>query len=360
MDAQSLISFAQLLIGAIFVLVMVNLYLVVRLKDIDPFRKWKSNEINGALFVVFGVVGLIAAGISYASWDDLMILVNDAASEHGEKIDSMFWRTMYVSLFVTILTNALLFYYSWRYRGKPGRKALFYPENNRLEVIWTLVPLFVLILLIGDGINTWHKIFQDPPEESIEVEMYAKQFDWTFRYPGVDNTFGEIGVGYINEGQGNTIGFNFEDSKGHDDILATELHLPVGVPVNFTIRSRDVLHSATLPHFRMKMDAVPGMPTNFWLTPNKTTQEMRDITGNPDFNYEMSCQQICGGAHWNMRRVVIVESMEEYQRWLGQQKAFYTSWEQNFGGPKEVNPVLPAPKELAEDQAVDQEALSLN
>ncbi|MEM6628562.1 MAG: cytochrome c oxidase subunit II [Bacteroidota bacterium] len=361
MEAQSLISIAQLLIGGIFILVLINLYLVVKLKEIDPFRNWKPHEINGALFVVFGIVGTIAAAISYMRWEELMLLVKFPASEHGEVIDSMFWITMAVALFVTLVTNALLFLFSWMYRSKPGRRAQFIPENNMLEIVWTAIPAVVLTALVGYGAYNWLKIFDDPPENAIHIEMNARQFDWTFRYPGPDEEFGNRSVSYINDGQGNTIGLNLEDPKGHDDIiLASDLYLPVGVPVSFTIRSRDVLHSATLPHFRMKMDAVPGMPTNFWLTPTLTTEQMREETGNPDFVYEMSCQQICGGAHWNMRREVVVVTAEEYQKWLGEQKAFYTDWQEKFGEEQVPNPVLPDPKQIAEDPDGNNQEISMN
>ena len=350
MEAQSLISIAQLLIGGIFVLVLINLYLVVKLKEIDPFRNWKPHEINGALFVIFGIVGTIAAGVAYMRWEDLMILVNNPASEQGKVIDDMFWITMAVSLFVTLFTNALLFLFAWMYRSKPDRKAQFIPDNHMLEYVWTAIPAVVLTALVGYGAYNWLEIFSDPPEDAIEIEMNAKQFDWTFRYPGPDKEFGDRGISYINDGLGNTIGLNFEDSKGHDDIILTSaLYLPVDVPVSFTIRSRDVLHSATLPHFRMKMDAVPGMPTYFWITPTMTTEEMREKTGNPEFVYEMSCQQICGGAHWNMRREVVVVTMEEYKKWLGEQKPLYTSLQEKYGEEEFPNPVLPEPQQFAEE-----------
>ncbi len=356
MESQSLINIAQVLIASILLLVIVNLYLVIRLKNIDPFKKWSVNGINGALFMLVGIVGMVAAGVGFSKWYDLMILVRNPASIHGADIDRMFWNTMYVSVAVVILTNSLLFFYSWYYRGKPGRKALFYPENDRLEMLWTAVPAVVLIVLIGDGIRTWNNIFKDVPENAVNIELNGKQFDWTIRYPGSDREYGYTSIDYINDGQGNTIGFNFEDPKSHDDIITTEIHLPVGVPVNFTIKSRDVLHSATMPHFRMKMDAVPGMDTYFWFTPTKTTEEMREITGNPEFNYEMSCQQICGGGHWNMRRVIIVETEEEYKQWLNSQKPFYASWKENFGNEEELIP----DKQMAEESAEDEDAISMN
>jgi len=358
MEAQSLINIAQILIGGILLLVLVNLYLVVKLKEIDPFRRWDADGINGFLFIFFGVVGMVVAGIAAFKWYDLMILVKNPASEHGQDIDRMFWNTMWVSVAVVILTNTLMFYYAWRYRSKPGRKALYYPANDTMEIIWTAIPAVVLILLIGDGIRTWHNIFRDPPSDAIQIELNGKQYDWTIRYPGTDDEFGLTSVEYINDAQANTIGFNFEDEKGHDDIVVTEIHMPVNRAVNFTIKSRDVLHSATLPHFRMKMDAVPGMATNFWLTPTMTTEEMREKTGNPEFNYEMSCQQICGGGHWNMRRVIIVETEEEFQQWLNEQKPFYATWKEN-NAPDTKESAEPD-TQMAEEEVETDRTLSMN
>jgi len=332
MDAQSLIDIAQILLVAIFLMVSVNLYLVFRLKDIDPFAKWNPNVINANLFMLFLIVGLAAAFISTNAWSHKMTLMMNPASEHGVEIDRMMYNTMYVAVFVTILTNILLFYYSWRYRYREGRKALYYPHNNRLEVIWTVVPAVVLTLLVFDGVGVWHDIMRDLPEEklakAVHVEVNGKQFAWTVRYPGDDNQYGDAHVSYINEATGNDIGVNYEDPKSHDDLIVQEIHLPVGRDVQLRIRSRDVLHSATLAHFRVKMDAVPGMPTSFHFKPMVTTKEMREKTGNPEFNYEMSCQQICGGGHWNMRRVVVVETEAEYQAWLKEQgkTPYYETW----------------------------------
>ncbi|RMG31977.1 MAG: cytochrome c oxidase subunit II [Bacteroidetes bacterium] len=332
MDAQVLISFAQVLLVVIFGLVCLNLYLVFRLKEIDPFARWNPSSINGAMFMGFWIVGVIAIIWTTRVWWDEMVMVHSAVSEQGQRIDGMFWRTMAVSILVVLITNTLLFYYAWKYRSKPGRKAYYYPHNNKLELLWTVVPAIVLTLLIFDGVSAWHDIMGKHPEDSVEIEINGKQFEWTFRYPGADNEFGETHVKYINDGTTNSLGFNLKDRKGQDDLVTTELHLPVGRPVKFTIKSRDVLHSATLAHFRMKMDAVPGMATHFWITPTKTTAEMRAETGKEDFNYELSCQQICGSAHYNMRRIVVVETWEEYQNWLSQQTPFYTQYQQINGG----------------------------
>ncbi|MEL6634388.1 MAG: cytochrome c oxidase subunit II [Bacteroidota bacterium] len=334
LEAQSLIQLAQIILIAIFVLVCVNLYLVFRLKEIDPFKKWNPHAINGGLFMVFLIVGLIAAVVSTQEYDKYFTLLYNPNSIHGVEIDRMMWNTMFVSLFVAVVTNIFLFYFSWKYRQKKGRKALYYPHNNKLEIIWTVVPAIVLTLLIFDGVGVWHDIWAEPEEgeEVMYVEVNGKQFGWTVRYPGQDLEFGETHVSYINEDKGNTLGFNMSDKNGMDDLVTYEMHLPVGKKIDMKIRSRDVLHSATIAHFRVKMDAVPGMTTHFPFETRYTTKEYIEKFNKPeDFEFEMSCQQICGAAHNNMRLVVVVETQEEYDAWLAQQRTFAQFYEDTNG-----------------------------
>lgn len=356
MEANTLINLILGLLAVILVLVAYNLNMVFRLKDADPFRNWNATKINGALLLIFMIVGLVAMFYYNGKWDHLYSLVYNPASEHGVAVDTMFWRTMYVSVLVVVVVNVALFYFSWRYQERPGQKALYYPHNNNLEIIWTVVPAIVMTALIGNGVVIWHRIM-DPDdavrEKAINVEFYGRQFDWTIRYSGSDQQLGQTHIKYINSNTGNQLGFNFEDPRTHDDIVVTEIHLPVGVPVHMHIRSQDVLHSATLAQFRVKMDAVPGMPTEFWFTPTVTTAQMREKLKNPDFNYEMSCQQICGAAHYNMRRVVVIETMEAYQKWLAEQKPFFATYrELNGMDTQEETPVAteadPAQAEAAQ------------
>lgn len=346
MEIQTLITLVQLLLLAMLGLVGYNLYLVFKLKGIDPFRNWSANNGNGIIFLLFLIFGGIAAVWSTYSWSDMFLFGQDAASEHGVAIDTMYNRTMLVSILVVIVTNTLLFWFAFQYRGREGQKALYYPHNNKLELIWTVVPAIVMALLIADGVRNWHNIM-DPDEETrasaLDIEFYAKQFDWTIRYPGSDGELGQSHVKFIDINKGNTTGLNFEDQTTRDDIIVTEIHVPVGKPVCMNIRSQDVLHSATLAHFRVKMDAVPGMPTKFYFTPTVTTKEMRKIKDNPDFNYELSCQQICGAAHWNMRRVLVVESEEEYQEWLKAQVPFYQTYLELNGLQPDGTKAAPAP-----------------
>jgi cytochrome c oxidase subunit 2 len=124
---------------------------------------------------------------------------------------------------------------------------------------------------------------------------------------------------------GNALGVDWEDGASHDDLEATEVHLVVNKPVKFVINAQDVIHDVGLPHFRLKMDAVPGIPTTIWFTPKYTTAEMKKITGNKDFVYEISCDQMCGSGHYSMRGVIIVETQEEYNAWMADKKPQYVT-----------------------------------
>ena len=191
----------------------------------------------------------------------------------------------------------------------------------------------------------------DESEDPIVIELYAQQFNWKARYAGEDNTLGMANVRLIDIDRANILGLDESDPNAQDDIITTELHLPVGQPVLFKMRSQDVLHSAYMPHFRAQMNCVPGMTTQFGFTPTVTTAEMRE---NPDiiekvaninalraenrdeiiargqevryeFDYLLLCNKICGKSHYNMQMKIIVETQEEYDAWLNEQTTFKNS-----------------------------------
>src|SRR5205085_1123065 len=167
------------------------------------------------------------------------------------------------------------------------------------------------------------KMTGDAPKDAIKIEITGHQFGWEIRYPGNDGVFGKKNYKLYNHPAGNTLGVDFEDPESHDDIHTSEMHLPVGKPVKLIIHSQDVIHDVGLSHFRMKMDAVPGIPTTMWFTPKYTTEDMKVRTGNPNFVYEISCDQMCGSKHFSMRGVIVVEKQEEYNKWLASQKPEY-------------------------------------
>lgn len=325
MDAQTILTLIKILVPIVFALAAYNTYLIFKLRNVDPFGDWDRNKINGTLLLLFFLIGAPLSIWGTWLYKDLYILITNPASNHGVAIDKLFWVTSAVTGFVFLVTNALLFIFAFQYSGKEGKRALFYPENNKLEIIWTVIPAIVLTLLIASGVSTWWEATDPSPEGSRQIELTGKQFDWTIRYPGADGKFGKITWDSINDASGNTYGYHFSDKNSQDDFNPQEIHLEVGVPVKVNIRARDVLHCASFPHFRMKMDAVPGMTTSLWFTPTITTDSMRMIKADPKFVYELACQEICGGGHWNMRRVISIDTKEQYAEWIKTQKSTYAS-----------------------------------
>ncbi|SFB69402.1 cytochrome c oxidase subunit II [Zunongwangia sp. SCSIO 43204] len=308
--------------------------------DTSQVANNKDNENQGKLMMGFAVFLYLL--MFYCFWTFTNVTLPDAASEHGGKYDNLMLISMLLIMFVQIVTQALLHYFAYKYRGAAGKKALFYADNDKLEFIWTIIPVITLAGLIIYGLFTWTDIMSvNEDEDPIVIELYAQQFSWTARYAGDDNTLGEANVRFI-EGM-NTLGVDQEDSYANDDKVVRELHLPVNKPVLFKLRSQDVLHSAYFPHFRAQMNVVPGMITQFGFTPTVTTEEMRnndDIVDKVErindirrengddsyeFDYFLLCNKICGQAHYNMQMKVVVESEADYEAWLAEQATFEES-----------------------------------
>ena len=270
----------------------------------------------------------------YYSGDASKYFLPESASEHGLNTDRLFWITLAVISFAFVATNLLLFFFPFKYQYKETRTAQFYPDNHKLEIIWTIIPAIVMAVLVIYGWVEWSNITSDAPEEAVEIEIMGKQFNWQVRYPGMDGKLGKYDPKRI-DGI-NSMGVDFSDDNSRDDFMPGTLILPKGRPVALKIRSRDVLHSVFLPHFRVKMDAVPGMPTSFWFTPTVTTEEMREklkaeggtwndlnSKGKPRweaFNYELACTEICGNSHYAMKFAVKVVDAAEYDKWMAEQK----------------------------------------
>lgn len=285
----------------------------------------QSNRINAFLFILFMVLGLAGAWWCNELLYDRTLLAQPAASDHGEKIDYMLWLTIIVTGVVFLLTQVLLFWFAFKYQYSEKRTSYFFPHNNKLELLWTVVPAIFLTVLVGFGLFYWFKITGDAPKDAQIVEITGKQFNWMMRYPGKDNVLGRKNYRLTDASSGNALGVDWEDGASHDDIEASEMHLVVGKPVQLLINAQDVIHDVGLVHFRLKMDAVPGIPTTLWFTPKYTTEQMKKITGNKDFVYEISCDQICGSGHYSMRGVIIVETQEEHDAWLSGKKPQYVT-----------------------------------
>lgn len=316
-----LIALGVLVFVVIFQIAKASEYVSV-LKGEEKTRK-QNNKINAFLLLGFIIFGMIGAWYCNELFYKKTLFPQGSASVEGEDLDFMFMITTAVTGFVFIITQVALFWFSFKYQENDNRKAYYFPHNNKLEVIWTTIPAIVLCVLVVFGLRFWFKMTGDPVlkkgQELILVEVTGHQFGWEFRYPGTDKTFGK--KNYKLTSSANSLGVDFNDPASADDIhVATTMHIPVGVPCKMIIHAQDVIHDVGLPHFRLKMDAVPGIPTTQWFTPKFTTEQMKEKTGNPNFTYEISCDQMCGKGHFSMRGIIIVESMEDYKKWLATQK----------------------------------------
>jgi cytochrome c oxidase subunit II len=293
------------------------------LKGEEKTRK-QNNKINGFMLIAFLVMGLIGVYVCNEWFYPKTLFPQGSASVEGEKIDFMLYLTIGVTGVVFVITQILLFWFSFKYQEKDGKKAFFFPHNTKLELLWTTVPAIFLTVLVVFGLINWFKMTGDAPKNATLIEITGHQFAWEIRYPGKDGVLGKKNYRKYNQPSGNTLGVDFDDPASMDDIhVPSEMHVPIGKPVKLVINAMDVIHDVGLPHFRMKMDAVPGIPTTLWFTPKYTTAEMKVRSGNANFVYEISCDQICGKGHFSMRGVIVVESEADYKQWLDTQKPEY-------------------------------------
>lgn len=278
----------------------------------------RDNKINGILLVGFMVVGLGLMVYMTLRYNQYMLPV--AASEHGVEIDNLLnWNFAVIGL-VFFITQIALFWFAYKYRYNKERRAYFYPDNHKLELIWTIIPTIVLSALIVTGLASWNKITQSEHTDGMKIEIYGYQFNWIARYAGKDNKLGSSYYKNINDE--NALGVNYNDPAAADDIMTkgNEMHLPVGIPIAMEFHAREVLHSAYFPHLRTQMNCVPGMTTSFYFKPTITTDEMRKITKNEKFDYILLCNKICGVAHYTMKMKVVIDTSEDFKKWLKGEK----------------------------------------
>lgn len=396
-----------IILGIVAVLQLARVYeLTATLrKKREEDISYADNRLNAFLMIAFMVAFYISFIVLMVKYGDYL---PPAASEHGASVDTLMNINLAIIITVFFLVNTLLFYFAFKYYYRKDRKAKFFPHDNRLELIWTVIPSIVLAFIIIYGLATWNDITDEASEDAVTVEVYSKQFDWTARYSGSNGQFGASDfnlisgtnpLGIITE---QTIGEKMQelnedlaetreeleaeraflpDSKieamedkieriirhknriielekydinglnswqaGTDDRIAKgEFHIPVNKEIEFIFRSRDVIHSAYMPHFRAQMNTVPGVPTRFKMTPTITTDSMRMIMDNPEFDYVLLCNKVCGAAHFNMQIKVVVESEEKYEQWLAEQKTFVAEEKEEEETPEDS----PASEETIEDE----------
>ena len=310
------------------------------LKGEDQSRK-QTNKVNAFLMLAFMIVGLIGVWYCNEILAPKTLIPQGAASVQGEKVDSMLITTLVITGVVFVMTQILLFWFVYKYQEKEGKKVYFFAHSNKLEALWTVVPAIFLTVLVVIGLRNWFSFTGEAPANALKVEITGKQFGWIFRYPGKDGEFGKKYYRMIDAAD-NSLGLIWKDTVvnrangepqqlrddkfSHDDIVMEQTMYAIkDRPLKLIIGSRDVIHDVGLNHFRMKMDAVPGMPTTMWLTPKYTTAEMKERTNNPNFQYEISCDQMCGNGHYSMKGVIEVVTQEEFDAWMAKQKPKYNS-----------------------------------
>ncbi|WP_286971332.1 cytochrome c oxidase subunit II [Flavobacterium sp. UBA4854] len=342
----------SLLVIIVVVLLAVALWQLTKIFDLTQVGVSSSdsqvasdNDNNIQGYIMFGFLAFIYIFTIYGllKWGGLAL--HTPASEHGLLVDNLMNITWVLIFLVQFITQGLLYWFSFKNRGNKDKKALFFADSNKLEAIWSIIPSVVLACLILYGLYAWNNImFVDKDEDVIEIELYAQQFKWTARYAGQDNVLGKANVRLI---QGvNTLGVDMSDPNAQDDIVVSELHIPKGKKVHFKMRSQDVLHSAYFPHFRAQMNCVPGMVTEFAFIPTYTTAEYRELPFMVEkvaninklraeksvelvakggtaldpytFDYLLLCNKICGASHYNMQMKVVVDTPEDYKKWLSE------------------------------------------
>lgn len=376
---NKLIILLVIILGAIAIAQLVRVYeLSVKMRktgehDINS----RDNHLNAKLmlgFMFFQFIGFIYLMFKYG-WTGRGV----AASVQGEETDWLLNLNFVIIIIMFFFTNFLLFYFTFKYVKKPGISAFYYPHNNKLELIWTVVPAIVLAVIIILGLKSWNNLTSMSGEDAIRVELFSKQFDWTARYSGQDNVLGKYDYKLTTDNNelalmtSNTIDSSIRlmiegpsgiksiqkvlnkrdtilsdsitkvlktdlsrkerllrllvqmknnhskslDKYAWDDIIQKDtLVLCKGKEYEFNFRAKDVIHSAYFLHFRAQINTVPGMTTRTKFKPIYTTEEMRKIEKNPNFNYILMCNKICGGAHYKMKMMVVVKSESEYKAWM--------------------------------------------
>ncbi len=231
---------------------------------------------------LFSCATLLAAAAGRAGELPRWLQLPEGVSSYSARIDGMFRLILWITGVVFVIVEAMLLFFLFKYRHREGKKATYTHGNNRIEVIWTIIPALICVVLALLSRRTWADIKQNMPANAMPIEITGEQFSWTIRYPGVDGRFGTP-----------------------DDIVSlNQLHFPVGRPVVATLRSKDVIHSFFLPEFRVKQDAVPGMSTRIWFDGMRTG------------HWEIACAELCGLGHYRMKGFVTVETNEEFAKWL--------------------------------------------
>jgi cytochrome c oxidase subunit 2 len=265
-----------------------------------PFRNLRNRAAGwiGAVCALFLATPAFAEQRSGNIWG-----LPPCVTVHGEKIDSLFMIIFWLTAAIFVVTQVTYIYFLIAYRKRPGHKAFYSHGNDRLEIIWTTAPTIVFLALAIYGNRLWEEIHRPAPSSSLVVDVSSYQFGWQMRYPGVSGKLAPIDVRHISDQ--NPFGTDPADPLTAQDVIASELVIPVGRPVHLLLHSRDVIHSFYVPEFRLYQDCVPGRTIGWvWFQATRTG------------NFQLACNQLCGTGHYNMKAPIRVVTEEEFQKWL--------------------------------------------
>lgn len=379
----------------IIVCILLVIFYVARTVELTKELKGEADDtestsnVQGYLMLGFLIAFFI--GITWSSIYFIPKMLPAPSSIHGVEVEKLFNMTLFFTGIVFVVTHIVLFWFAFKYREKKGAKAYHFSHSNMLELLWTAIPAVVMLVLVVKGLVTWLSIFPDTKtltKDTMVIEVTAQQFKWNIRYPGVDKDFGSrkidtahIGIATPDVWWKNELGIDWTDKASHDDFFADTLYLVKNKPVLMKLGALDVLHSFYLPHFRVKMDCVPGVPTTFYFIPNESTVEKRKLlsklpewqkinheTGLPKyatFNFELACAELCGRSHYNMQRYVMVVEQAEYDAWVLSHTPIYAAVEKaqndalaKLNGSETSNAILSDSLKVAVDSQLVVESAS--
>ena len=274
-------------------------------KDIKGRTSWQP--LIAVIFVTAGLILIVFFSIHYSG------KFHNTVSYPASKVSPLFDTILISTGIVFLVTQLLLFLLLYFNSSAATPRARFIHGSMKLEIVWTVLPLAFFVFLFIWSEDIWSDTVGKPSEDVLVVEVMGQQFSWRVRYAGADGQLGKASVRYIDEDNGS--GIDQTDPNSTDDFIALQMHVPKNRPVEVLLRSRDVIHSFYIPFLGVKMDAVPGMSTAVQFRALRTTREMRKALGDPDFDYEIACAELCGRMHFAMKFILIVEEEEEFDKW---------------------------------------------
>jgi cytochrome c oxidase subunit II len=231
-------------------------------------------------------------------------------SHHGVEYDIQFMRTLIVTGIIFFLAQVALGWVIFRYRDKAGRRARYTHGNNTWETIWTAATAVLFVGLVLVGTHIWVSVhLSEPDPHALPIEVMARQFAFSFRYPGPDRKFGHTELKLVNDSAGDPFGLDPKDPAGKDDLMSGSLKVPAGTPIKLILHSRDVIHNFFVRELRLKQDIVPGMEIPLYFKADKIG------------TYEIPCSELCGLGHFQMRSTLQVMSESDFEKWKQQEAA---------------------------------------